>query len=309
MGTTELITVIIPVYNRENIIKRSVESVIRQSFKQWKLLVIDDCSTDDTFAVASSISDPRIQVLKTRKNSGAAAARNAGIQHAVTPYISLLDSDDMYHPDFLKYSIQAIESTNDSYGFTYTGVGDIEAYKEGEPVSRSVWTLPDRFSKFKKPYLYQLQVGTAAGITIKKEAFDKIGLFDESLRAAEDTDWFIRASEFYQGLPIHKNLIFKDNNLSDRLTINYSKNAFAYKVIMAKQSQEIQNSVFLMTRWYYKSMWLNFYSGNKKEATLDYKVLKAHKLADLKIVLTYFSGVILSRALFIKLHKKLAKLK
>jgi glycosyltransferase involved in cell wall biosynthesis len=309
MGTTELVTVIIPVYNRAKIINRAIESVLRQTFKQWRLLVIDDCSTDDTFAVVSAINDPRVQVLKTRQNSGAAAARNVGILNSTSPYIALLDSDDMYHPEFLMSSVRPIQATDDSYGFTYTGVGDIKLYSSNELVNRPVWTIPDRFLKFRKPYLYQLQIGTAAGITLKREVFSKIGLFDESLRAAEDTDWFIRASEFYKGFPIHTTLIFKDNDLHDRLTTSYGKNALAYQVIINKHLDEIQNSSFLIKRWYYKSMWLNFYSNNRKAADSDYQILKKKGLNDLRTTLTYFAGQLLPAGLFIKIHKQLAKLK
>src|SRR5688572_14520651 len=89
-----LVSVIIPLYNREQLVKRAVESVVAQTFKNWHLVIIDDCSTDNSFQVASSFEDPRISVIKTKKNSGAAHARNFGIKEVLSKYVAFLDSDD-----------------------------------------------------------------------------------------------------------------------------------------------------------------------------------------------------------------------
>jgi glycosyltransferase involved in cell wall biosynthesis len=310
MGEASLITVIIPVYNRSSILPRAIESVQKQHFQQWTLLIVDDGSTDDTIAVAQQYErDARVRVLQMPRNGGAAAARNFGIRSASSPYIALLDSDDMYHPDFLQYSMDALSRAEASIGFSYTGVGVLQQSDMGTATSAQVWKLPEQYKSHKRPYLYQLQVGTAAGILLRREVFDKVGFFDEQLRAAEDTDWFIRASEFYQGLPVPYTLIFKDNLVAERLTTNYKRNAEAYASIIHKNQELIEASAFLTHRWYYKAMWLNFYSGEKSIARQYYEKLKQKQLASMKTSFTYAAGMLLPLSWFIGLHKKLASLK
>lgn len=304
------VTVIIPFYNRRNVITRAIDSVLLQTFENWRLLLIDDNSTDDPSVVLERyLNDRRIECLRLERNSGAAAACNVGIKNSKTPYIALLDSDDAYHADFLMQCIQAIERTDAGIGFSYTGVGVIGNEQEVVQRDRRIWTIPEAYAAKKKPYLYQLQLGTAAGILIKKEVFDKVGYFDESFRASEDTDWFIRVSEYYKGLPIHKNLIFKDNSTPDRLTTSYKKNADAYRILIAKNKDDINASPFLVKRWYYKSMWLNFYNNDRKAAASDYEELAKHALLNAKIRVTYLAGRVLPTGLFIRLHKQMANLK
>jgi len=303
------VTVIIPFYNRNGVLGRAIESVLSQSFSNWQLLLIDDHSSDDSSKVLGKyLTDARIRCIRLEKNSGAAAARNVGVKNSQSPYIALLDSDDAYHPEFLNLSLQSIQGTDSKIAFSYTGVGTTGIEQDVVPRDRRIWTVPKEFAPMKKPYLYQLQLGTSSGIVIKRNVFDKVGYFDESFRAAEDTDWFIRLSEYYEGLPIHKNLIFKDNSASDRLTVSYKKNADAYRILIAKNIEDIKGSPFLIRRWYYKSMWLNFYNEDKVAAGKDYRELASYNLLNAKINLTYLVGRLLPAKQFISLRKYFANL-
>ncbi|HTE33821.1 MAG TPA: glycosyltransferase family 2 protein [Chryseolinea sp.] len=308
MGS-ETVTVIIPLYNREQKIARAVESVLGQTYPNFKLIVVDDCSTDGSLAVVNGFKDDRLFVMKTSLNAGAAAARNVGIKVATSRYIALLDSDDKYHCDFLRLSVEYLQGAGTEYGFSYTGYGRITDALGPAASDTDVWRLPDRFSGNNRPFLYQLQIGSGAGILAKKEVFQKVGLFDELFLAAEDTDWFIRVSEYYKGLPIPKKLVLIDNSSEDRLTSNYAKNAAAYKKIIVKHRDIINSSSFLIRRWYYKSMWLHYYSGDKAQAARDHAVLRELGQGNLMIFLIYLAGKVLSRNLFINVHRQLARLK
>jgi glycosyltransferase involved in cell wall biosynthesis len=310
MGQSRTVTVIVPVYNRERSIRRAIDSVRQQTFADWELIVVDDGSTDQSPAMVGAYQDERIRLMRTAKNGGAGAARNVGIQHSSSPFIALLDSDDVFHPEFLERSLSAWQGADETTGFSYTAVGDVEKIVVGaSPVAQNVWIMPEWCKSLKHPYMGQLQVGTAAGIVIHKKVFDAIGLFDERLRAAEDTDWFIRASEFFKGLPIPQVLIFKDHDSSDRLTSNYCRNLEAYEIIVEKNKQEIDASAFLTRRWHYKVMWLAFYCGDRKSAAKHYNILKEKKMADRSIRLMFGAGRVLPRNAFIRLHKKMAGLR
>lgn len=301
-----IVTVIIPVHNRPQLIKRSIESVINQTFKDWELIIVNDNSTDNTvYSITPFLHDIRIKLINRDINEGAASARNVGIRNAKGVYISLLDSDDFYHPDFLLRSVAKLKEISDPYIFTYVGVGKPNEYNlTNDIIKKSIWDVPARFKNKGKPYLYELQVGTAAGISFKRKVFNEIGDFDCNLKAAEDTDYFIRLSERYIGCPIHEVLVYKDNALTDRLTINYLSNALAYESIIRKNEKEIQQDIYLRKRWYYKLMRLYLYSGKKKKAS---KVFLNHilsfKVLSTRAILTILAGLVLPTKSFIKLYQ------
>ena len=96
MQNKPLVSVIIPTYNRGRLILDSVNSVLNQTYKNIELIVVDDCSTDDTKEVIESIKDSRIKYIKLEKNSGACIARNRGIEKSTGEFIAFNDSDDLW---------------------------------------------------------------------------------------------------------------------------------------------------------------------------------------------------------------------
>lgn len=111
MNNTDLVSVIIPTYNRAHLIKRSVESVLNQTYKNLELIIVDDGSTDNTKEVIDSFNDKRIVYVK-QENQGACAARNKGIDTAKGKYVAFQDSDDVWHLDKLKIQVQKLKEKN-----------------------------------------------------------------------------------------------------------------------------------------------------------------------------------------------------
>ena len=95
----EKISVIIPSYNRGNLIGDSIKSVLNQTYKNLEVIVVDDGSTDNTKEEIDKIEDERVKYIKLIKNGGGSNARNIGIQNAIGKYISFQDSDDFYYKD------------------------------------------------------------------------------------------------------------------------------------------------------------------------------------------------------------------
>lgn len=113
------VSVIMPSYNTGKYIADSIESVLRQTYSDWELLIVDDCSTDDTDEVIKPfLHDQRIRYLRNEKNSGAAVSRNKALKEAKGKWIAFLDSDDIWIPEKLQKQIQFMESNN--YHFSYT---------------------------------------------------------------------------------------------------------------------------------------------------------------------------------------------
>ena len=115
------VSVIIPVFNASKFIKQTINSVLNQTYKNWEILAIDDCSTDNSFEILKHYSskEKRIKVLQNNKNLGAFAARNLGIKMSSGEYIAFLDADDLWIEDKLEIQINFMKERK--CNFTYTG--------------------------------------------------------------------------------------------------------------------------------------------------------------------------------------------
>lgn len=121
---SDLVSIIMPSYNTSQYIAETIQSVIDQSYQNWELIIVDDCSTDNTDYVVSKINDQRIIFLKNKKNSGAAVSRNRALREAKGKWIAFLDSDDLWKPDKLEKQIQFMNKNN--YSFSYTNYVEID---------------------------------------------------------------------------------------------------------------------------------------------------------------------------------------
>lgn len=110
---SERVSVIVPMYNAAAFLGATVDSILVQTYKDFELLLIDDCSTDATLELAYSFSDPRIRVIKNSKNQGAGATRNKGIELAQSTYIAFCDADDIMLPDRLEKQLSFMEQHSD----------------------------------------------------------------------------------------------------------------------------------------------------------------------------------------------------
>lgn len=120
----ELVSIVMPSYNTASYIVESIQSVFAQTYQNWELIIVDDCSTDDTDKVVQPyLSDSRIKYFKNEKNSGAAVSRNRALQEAKGKWIAFLDSDDLWLPEKLEKQITFMEENG--YHFSYTNYEEI----------------------------------------------------------------------------------------------------------------------------------------------------------------------------------------
>lgn len=121
---SDLVSIIMPSYNTGRLIAETIRSVLSQTYTQWELIIVDDCSNDDTDDVVASFSDERIRYLKNKKNSGAAVSRNRALREAKGRWIAFLDSDDVWMPEKLARQIAFMEENQ--YSFSYTNYGEMD---------------------------------------------------------------------------------------------------------------------------------------------------------------------------------------
>ncbi|MDV4314276.1 glycosyltransferase family 2 protein [Acinetobacter indicus] len=143
-----LISVITPSYNSAYYIQKTIESILGQTYLNWELIIIDDCSSDNSVEVIAKYvdQDERIKLIVLEKNSGAAVARNRGIEEANGRFIAFLDSDDSWHPE--KLSKQVKFMLENDYDFTYTAYHKVNEY--GEYLSKVNIPLKTQYNELLK---------------------------------------------------------------------------------------------------------------------------------------------------------------
>jgi teichuronic acid biosynthesis glycosyltransferase TuaG len=130
------VTIITPTYNAERFIEETIHSVQSQTYRNWELLVIDDCSNDNTRLLVSKISaqDNRVHLISLAKNEGAANARNKGLENVSGEYVAFLDADDIWLPKKLEEQVNFMRSNH--HCFTYTSYEIIDA--NGNPTGKII---------------------------------------------------------------------------------------------------------------------------------------------------------------------------
>ena len=138
-----LVSIIMPSYNTAKFISETIESVLAQTYPNWELIIVDDCSTDNTDEVVKPyLSDPRISYIKNDKNSGAAVSRNRALRAAKGKWIAFLDSDDLWMPEKLEKQVSFMKENG--YRFSYTNYMEID--ENSVPNGRSV-TGPKKITR------------------------------------------------------------------------------------------------------------------------------------------------------------------
>lgn len=189
-------SVVIPLYNKENFVAATINSVLDQKFTDFEVIIVNDVSTDSSLAKAEEFVDSRIKIINHPVNKGLSASRNTGIKNAAAKYIAFLDADDLWKPEFLE-TIRDLITDYPGAGLFATKYEEVHSngiIKEIPPRQYiSVKGLLDFFSAS----LGKLPVSFSS-LCIRRDVFENSGYFDETITYAEDVDFYIRANYKYQ---------------------------------------------------------------------------------------------------------------
>ncbi|WP_416841696.1 glycosyltransferase family 2 protein [Haloferax sp. DFSO52] len=195
------VSVIIPTYNRADVLPRAIDSALGQTLSDVEVIVVDDASTDDTEAVVTSYDDPRVTYLCHETNQGGSAARNTGIEESSGEYIALLDSDDEWASTKLEQQVETIERRSDEWVAAYCGTTIVD-----DDASNLLWERVKSYvgghqsregaeggEKLVTEILME-NLHTSAGSTlvVESDVVDRIDGFDESFERYQDTEFLIR---------------------------------------------------------------------------------------------------------------------
>jgi glycosyltransferase involved in cell wall biosynthesis len=187
-----LVSVIIPTYNRASYLKEAIDSVLSQDFRDFELIVVDDGSTDGTPNLLESYGGS-LRCLY-QEHRGVSAARNTGISHAKGTYVAFLDSDDLWLPNKLSIQVDFFQRNADAL-ICQTEEIWIRNGARVNSKKRHKKYSDDIFEK-----ALPLCIVSPSAVMMKKDLFDRVGFFDESLPVCEDYDLWLRISAIY---PIH----------------------------------------------------------------------------------------------------------
>ena len=189
--TVPAVSVVMPVFNREDRVARALESVLAQDFPDFELVIVDDASTDGTVQVVERYPDERIVVLRQPEHRFGGAARNRGIREARSDLIAFLDSDDEFLPHKLTFVVDyfrkhaAVDALIDSFELVYP------PNKRRRPVLRTNPALTDSAAILEGVYARRISKATPA-LTARRPALLAAGLFDETLKRRQDFDLVVR---------------------------------------------------------------------------------------------------------------------
>ena len=183
------VSAIVTTYNRAAMLPRAVRSVLAQTYEDYELIIVDDCSTDDTPEVIRTFADPRIRAVRQADNAGVSAARNTGIRLARGEYVALLDDDDEWLPRKLQRQVAALDASDPGVGLAYTWLDVVDAAGTRHGDRRSV-VSGDIFSA-----MVDLQVpAPPSTYMVRAEAARDVGGFDEAIGMGDDVDFLLRLS-------------------------------------------------------------------------------------------------------------------
>lgn len=302
------VSVIIPNYNRQDLIIEAMDSVKSQTHRPIELIVVDDGSSDNSVKIIKEwMNENRMDEfscqLICQENKGGNAARNSGILIAQAEYIAFLDSDDLWHRNKLEKQLKVLSSA-ERIGAVYCGLQHIEAEngKVIEKVDRE-YIQGDIYSRM----LIKDETAPTSTYMIKKVVFDEVGMFDLELEARQDWDMWIRVASKYQITAVPEVLVDYRHHSGTRTASNPNKEINAYRQIRLKYADMLKMQPLKVQKAakaaYYKRMArVHFHHGISLKLSFEYAfkaILNNPKDFDAYAVLI---GIFIPRGLRERLH-------
>ncbi|WP_034671270.1 glycosyltransferase family 2 protein, partial [Ectobacillus panaciterrae] len=185
-----LVSVVIPTYNREHQIEKTIKSVLRQTYSNFEIIIVDDASIDNTEDVVKSISDNRIKFIKLKENSQGTRPRNIGIQESIGDYIALLDSDDEWVPTKLEKQLQFIKDYNEDNIMCFT-----DLIRKSERNEEIIKNKPLRDKEDIMDYIFIGNNLVQTSTFLFPSKIGKETLFNPTLKKHQDWDFCLRLRE------------------------------------------------------------------------------------------------------------------
>lgn len=230
-----LISIVIPTYNRASLIIDALETCLKQTYRPLEIIVVDDGSNDDSVEIITKWkntdldADIDLKLLK-QENKGGNVARNKGIKNAAGFFVAFLDSDDLWDRSKLEKQVKLLLEDS-SVGAVYCGLREIDI-NSGELLSDSERLYVEGY--ILSQILVKDVTAPTSSYLVRKKVFYDVGFFDETLKARQDWDMWIRIAEKYKVKAVHENLMVLRHHSGIRTATNPDNEIQAYKQIRKK---------------------------------------------------------------------------
>lgn len=243
------ITAVIPTYNSEKYIQGTIESLLHQTLPTDQIIVVDDGSSDCTIEKIKKIQEnyPMINLIQLSENTGAANARNVGVEHANSEWILFMDSDDIAHPTLAEELLSHLENLNKGYAsVTYKLAHSNYRHmnEQGIIIDELYYGQQYNSEEALGYLLVRNTIATTSGVLIKRDAFQKIGGFQRQYRYSQDWDLWLRIAKNSGIAHVEKTLIDirrHENNLSGNIK-DMLKNE--REILDTYTSEKIKQAIF-----------------------------------------------------------------
>jgi glycosyltransferase involved in cell wall biosynthesis len=250
-----LVSVIVPAYNAEAFVERTLKSVLRQTYKNLEVLVVDDGSKDKTFEIVQSIAQTDSRVILIRqKNAGVAAARNLAIEKSTGEYIAPIDADDIWYPEKIEKQVNCILKVDESVGLVYSWSINIDendliiGQYQGSKAEGEVYIS----------LLCQNFIDNASNPLIRRSCLKQIGGYNcqfkqQAAQGCEDWDIYLRIAEYYEFRVVPEFLIGYRQVIGSMAT-NYKAMVKSHDLVIADVQQrhpEIPANIYRLSKMVY----------------------------------------------------------
>jgi len=255
------VSVVIPTCNRPHLIKQTLDSVLKQSFQDFEIIVVDDGIKERVEKAVKSYNDSRIRYIQHEVNKGGGVARNTGIKNAVGEYIAFLDDDDEWLNEKLEMQVKALDEANEEVGFCFTAVENILDNKTEKS------KIPEGLNDYHELSLISFKKFLTVTLVVKKKVFDSVGTFDESLPSHQEAELMIRVTEKYKGIGINVPLVMVNMKSGhDSVGKNFARRIKGEEMLLEKHFDKYKKRRRVLAKHYFQiGLWCRD-NGEKKKA-------------------------------------------
>ena len=248
-------SVVVPAYNAEGFVGRTVESALGQTHQALEILVVDDGSTDGTAAIVTSLArgDRRVKLLK-QENRGPEVARNHGILEAQGDLVATLDADDLWHPTKIERQVERFGGSSDRLGVVYTKFCTIDEDDRVIPARQmsSQWTATPE-GRVLAALVWRNFLGNGSTPLIRRECFGRVGLYDPSYRdrgvpGVADFDFYLRLAEAFE-FGVVPEVLVGYRQLSSSLSADLAALRRGHKLVVLEAFRRTPGLPQALKRW------------------------------------------------------------
>jgi glycosyltransferase involved in cell wall biosynthesis len=226
------VSVVIPTYDRPEMLSRAVRSVVGQTYEPIELIVVDDHSPTPAGEVVDQISTESLsslRCLRHEENQGGSAARATGIEAATGEYVAFLDDDDEWEPSKIEKQVDRVRSASEDHVLVYTGIRQVNA--DG---STNAVKTPTAEGDVVERLLRGNFIGSYSAVMVSSNAIDAVGLPDERFPSWQDWEWYLRLAQEGVFLSVPEPLVIRHNG-HDQMSSNFeTKRDVSYPLLIQK---------------------------------------------------------------------------